>query len=79
MPSGTRRPRHIGRRASGLAYPLARRFRTGMTLAMFAIIVLTLVYMGEMSYMFRGRADDDHEQPLGRLRRRAGLEPERIR
>ena len=42
----------------GLAYPLARRFRTGMTLAMFAIIVLTLVYMGEVSYMFRGRADD---------------------
>jgi putative ABC transport system permease protein len=42
----------------GLAYPLARRFRTGMTLAIFAIIILTLVYMGEVSYMFRGRADD---------------------
>jgi putative ABC transport system permease protein len=41
----------------GLAYPLARRFRTGMTLAMFAVIILTLVYMGEVSYMFRGRAD----------------------
>jgi putative ABC transport system permease protein len=41
----------------GLAYPLARRFRTGMTLAMFAIIILTLVYMGEVSYMFRGRSD----------------------
>ena len=41
----------------GVAYPLARRFRTGMTLAMFAIIILTLVYMGEMSYMFQGRAD----------------------
>ncbi len=41
----------------GLAYPLARRFRTGMTLAMFAVIILTLVYMGEISYMFRGRAD----------------------
>jgi putative ABC transport system permease protein len=42
----------------GLAYPLARRFRTGMTLAMFAIIVLTLVYMGEISYMFQGRSGE---------------------
>ncbi|MFI5046620.1 MAG: ABC transporter permease [Acidimicrobiia bacterium] len=41
----------------GVAYPLARRFRAGMTLGMFTIIVLTLVYMGEVSYMFRGRAD----------------------
>jgi putative ABC transport system permease protein len=42
----------------GLAYPLARRFRTAMTLGMFAIIVMTLVYMGDISYMFRGRTDD---------------------
>jgi putative ABC transport system permease protein len=42
----------------GLAYPLARRFRTAMTLAMFAVIVLTLVYMSEISFMFRGRTDD---------------------
>jgi putative ABC transport system permease protein len=41
----------------GVAYPVARRFRTGMTLAMFAIIILTLVYIGEISYMFQGRAD----------------------
>jgi putative ABC transport system permease protein len=42
----------------GLAYPLARRFRTAMTLAMFAIIILTLVYMSEISYMFRQRSDE---------------------
>jgi putative ABC transport system permease protein len=42
----------------GLAYPLARRFRTAMTIGMFAIIVLTLVYMSEISFMFRGRTDD---------------------
>jgi putative ABC transport system permease protein len=41
----------------GLAYPLARRFRTAMTMAMFAVIVLTLVYMSEISFMFRGRTD----------------------
>jgi hypothetical protein len=29
-----------------------------MTLGMFAIIVLTLVYMSEISFMFRGRADE---------------------
>jgi putative ABC transport system permease protein len=42
----------------GLAYPLARRFRSAMTLGMFAVIVLTLVYMSEISYMNRGRTDD---------------------
>ena len=42
----------------GIAYPLARRSRTAMTLAMFAIIVLTLVYMSEISFMFRGRTDE---------------------
>lgn len=36
----------------GLAYPLARRFRTGMTLAMFSIVVLTLVFISQMSHMF---------------------------
>jgi len=41
----------------GLAYPLARRFRTGMTLGIFAVVILTLVYVGEVSYMFRGRTD----------------------
>jgi putative ABC transport system permease protein len=42
----------------GVAYPLASRFRTAMTLSMFAIIVLTLVYMSEISFMFAGRADE---------------------
>jgi putative ABC transport system permease protein len=41
----------------GLAYPMARRFRTAMTLGMFAVIVLTLVYMSEISFMNRGRTD----------------------
>lgn len=37
----------------GIAYPLARRLRTAMTLAMFAIVVLTLVYMSIISSMIR--------------------------
>jgi len=42
----------------GLAYPLARRFRTGMTLGMFSIVILTLVYMSVLSSMFRSQADE---------------------
>jgi putative ABC transport system permease protein len=41
----------------GLAYPLARRFRTGMTLGMFSIVVLTLVFMSQMTHMFNTQAD----------------------
>ncbi|GMU78027.1 MAG: ABC transporter [Acidimicrobiia bacterium] len=40
----------------GLAYPLARRFRTGMTLGMFSIVVLTLVFMSQMTHMFNTQA-----------------------
>lgn len=42
----------------GLAYPIARRFRTGMTLAMIAIVVLTLVYLAIISRMFSNQVDD---------------------
>ena len=41
----------------GLAYPLARRFRTGMTMGMFSIVMLTLVYMSILSFMSRGQTD----------------------
>lgn len=41
----------------GLAYPIARRFRTAMTLGMFAIVVLTLVYLSVISLMFRKQVD----------------------
>jgi putative ABC transport system permease protein len=42
----------------GLAYTLSRAFRTAMTLAMFAIVVLTIVYVSFISLMFRQQADD---------------------
>ena len=42
----------------GLAYPIARRFRTGMTLAMIAVVVLTLVYLSVISFMFGNQADE---------------------
>jgi putative ABC transport system permease protein len=46
----------------GLAYPVARRFRTGMTLGMFSIVLLTLVYMSVLSFMFRSQTQSfvDH-------------------
>lgn len=42
----------------GLAYPIARSFRTAMTLGMFAIVILTLVYLSIISFMFRNQVDD---------------------
>lgn len=42
----------------GLAYPIARRFRTAMTLGMFAVVILTLVYLSVLSFMFRQQVDE---------------------
>ncbi|MCC6236972.1 MAG: ABC transporter permease [Dehalococcoidia bacterium] len=50
----------LGRVASGLtpavrtaiAYPLAAKFRTGMTLAMFGLVVFSLVVMASLNYNF---------------------------
>jgi len=39
----------------GLAYPLARRFRTAMTLGMFALVVFILVMVSVFSAMFAGQ------------------------
>ena len=36
----------------GLAYPLARRFRTGLTLGMYSLVIFTLVMVGVMSGVF---------------------------
>jgi putative ABC transport system permease protein len=41
----------------GLAYPLARKFRTAMTIAMFAVVILTLVYMSILSAINGSRTD----------------------
>lgn len=41
----------------GLAYPMARTFRTAMTLGMFAIVVLTIVYLAFISAMFGRQVD----------------------
>ncbi len=40
----------------GLAYPLARRQRTALTLAQFSIVIFVLVYISVMSSMFANQA-----------------------
>jgi putative ABC transport system permease protein len=42
----------------GLAYPLAKRFRTGLLLAMYAIIVFVLVLLTTISNFFSGQIND---------------------
>ena len=42
----------------GLAYPLAKRFRTGLLLAMFAIVVFVLVLFTTVSRLFGGQLND---------------------
>ncbi|MDP8954471.1 MAG: FtsX-like permease family protein, partial [Actinomycetota bacterium] len=41
----------------GLAYPLARRFRTGMILAMYSLVVFTLVFIVVLSNLFSSQID----------------------
>lgn len=54
--------RRLGGRRSmsmrlGLAYPLARRFRTGMILAMYSLVVFTLVFITVLSSLFASQID----------------------
>ena len=41
----------------GLAYPLARRFRTGLILAMYSLVVFTLTFITMLSYLFGSQVD----------------------
>ncbi|MBC8281340.1 MAG: ABC transporter permease [Chloroflexi bacterium] len=41
-----------------ISYPMAYRFRTGMTLAMFSLVVFTLVVMATLTGSFDGALDD---------------------
>lgn len=40
----------------GLAYPLARKFRTGMTLVMYALVIFTLTFLTIFSKLFQDQA-----------------------
>jgi putative ABC transport system permease protein len=40
-----------------IAYPLARRFRTGLTLGMFALVIFTMTFIAVLSNVFGGQVD----------------------
>jgi putative ABC transport system permease protein len=49
----------------GLAYPLSRRFRTGLTLGMFALVMFTMVFIASMSSIFSSQVDRTAERGAG--------------
>ncbi|CAN5587093.1 hypothetical protein BH20ACT23_BH20ACT23_21260 [soil metagenome] len=42
----------------GLAYPLARKFRTGLTLGMYSLVIFTMVFLSSMSTSFNGQVEN---------------------
>jgi putative ABC transport system permease protein len=49
----------------GLAYPLAKRFRTGLILAMYSIVVFFLVFLSVFSYLFSRQVTDQTRKISG--------------
>ena len=49
----------------GLAYPLARRFRTGMTLSMYALVMFILTFITVFSHLFSAQIDTFTRQIAG--------------
>lgn len=49
----------------GLAYPLARRVRTGLTLGMFSLVIFTMVFISILSNVFGGQIDKTVEKEAG--------------
>jgi putative ABC transport system permease protein len=49
----------------GLAYPLARRFRTGLTLGMFSLVTFTMVFIAVLSQVFGGQIDTATRKEAG--------------
>lgn len=49
----------------GLAYPLARRSRTGLTVAMYALVVFILTFITSISHMIGAQVDDETARVRG--------------
>jgi putative ABC transport system permease protein len=49
----------------GLAYPLARRSRTGLTVAMYALVVFVLTFITTLSHLIGGTVDQATRQASG--------------
>ena len=55
----------------GLAYPLDRKFRTGMLLGMFAIVIFTMMFLSVFGELFARQGPAADRRGARRLRRRA--------
>jgi putative ABC transport system permease protein len=49
----------------GIAYPLARRFRTSMLLSMFSLVIFTMTFIAAMATMFDAQADTFTDEARG--------------
>ncbi|MGH2736853.1 MAG: ABC transporter permease [Actinomycetota bacterium] len=49
----------------GLAYPLARKFRTGLTLGMYSLVIFTMVFLASMSASFNGQVEQFTDKERG--------------
>ena len=49
----------------GLAYPVARRFRTGLTLGMYALVIFTMTFIAVLSNVFGGQVEDTVRRASG--------------
>ena len=49
----------------GLAYPVARRFRTGLTLGMYALVIFTMTFIAVLASVFGGQVDDTVRRSAG--------------
>jgi putative ABC transport system permease protein len=49
----------------GLSYPLARRFRTGLTLGMFSLVIFTMVFISVLSNVFGGQVENTLRKEAG--------------
>ena len=49
----------------GLAYPVARRFRTGLTLGMYALVIFTMTFISVLSSVFGGQVEDTVQRSSG--------------
>jgi putative ABC transport system permease protein len=48
-----------------VAYPTARRFRTGLTLGMYSLVMFTMVFIAVLSTIFGGQIENATEQEAG--------------
>lgn len=49
----------------GLAYPVARRFRTGLTLGMYALVIFTMTFIAVLSNVFGGQVETTVRRAAG--------------